>query len=268
MLESRVGRVIPVLAHDVGGAYPELAHGAGRHVLALLALLALMALLAVGCCAVACCASAQRICIHINQPCFDVQTRPARAACALNRVFALEVDRHWAGFGCAVNLAHGNAPRMEGRNLRCRNGGRTGIQQPERRQVGIHKIWVLNHGAQRGRHQHRHAGAARLHIGQPGTGVKAGVQRNHGARIQGRQGLDAQAAHVEQRQRGEHLVRAGERMRVARDDAVRHQPGLRVQRAFGFAGGAQGVDQQHGGGAGACKLAGIKSAWHAASRRE
>ncbi len=106
---------------------------------------------------------------------------------------------------------------------------------------------MLDHGAQRGRHQQRQAGPPASHISQPGARVKAAVQGDRRTRMQGGQHLNAEPAHMEHRQCAEYMVVRRQLMRMDGNHAVPDHPGLGVQHTLGLAAGSRGIDQQHRG---------------------
>ncbi len=211
------GDVGPIQPHHVRAAHADLAHAAPRHGLA----------------------------VGAGEANLDARRGPAAGAHVLHGLGRAQGDGERPGFRAAINVAHRDAARMAGAQQIGRQQAGAGPDGAQAAQVGPCPARVLLQRLQRGGHLQRERGE-RLGQGvEHGARVETAVQQHRGAARERRQRLDAQPAHVEQRQHREHRVLLGDLLHLRGDGHVGQQVGLGVHRALGLARGARRVDQQH-----------------------
>jgi hypothetical protein len=170
---STAGTSRPVVAHDVGRAQQHLAHTVFR----------------------------------IRQPRLHAWRRPAAGARMRHGVAFVQRNGKRPGLGGAIHIAHRQAAGMKGIHQRLGQRAGAGPGRAQAGQVRGGPGRVLGHQRLHdGRHHERERGFVPGDALQQGRCIKARVQDDAGPGIQRRQGLDAQAAHMEQRQHGGHRV--------------------------------------------------------------
>ncbi|MCY1358721.1 hypothetical protein D9M69_452630 [compost metagenome] len=132
------------------------------------------------------------------------------------------------------------------RRQRCRRQqAGAGPDRAQAGQIGIRPLRVFRQGLERGGHLQGERGAFVCDAVQRGRGVEARKEQDARTDRQRRQGLEAQAADVEQRQHGEHGVAGRQALDLGGDGHVGQQVALGMHRGLGGTRGARGVDQQH-----------------------
>jgi len=211
---SVAGRLVrPVAGHDVGAAHQQFT----------------------------------RIALHVGQHCLDAGRGPAATAGVAGCGGRRQRDRERTGLGGAVDVAQRHTAIEKGAHQRCRQHAGAGPHRPQAGQVGLRPVRVIDQCLHRGRHLQGQRRPFLRQRRQRRIGAEARVQRDAGAGAQGRQRLDAQAADMEHRQHREHPVLRGDLLHLRCDPHVGQQVGLGVEGGARPAGGAGGVDQQHGG---------------------
>ena len=111
-------------------------------------------------------------------------------------------------------------------------------------QIGGGPVRMLGHRLDGRRHQHRQGRTVALEGGERRVRREARMDGHGGADVQRRRGLDIEAADMEERQHGEHMIVGGEAVHVLAHHPVPQQRLLPQHRALGPSRGAGGVDDQ------------------------
>ena len=154
------------------------------------------------------------------------------------------VDRDRARFGRAIDLQDRHAAPGQRIDQGLRDLGRAGRHRAQAREIGAAPARVLDQRLNGRGHQHDQGRAIRAQGVERGIRGKARMQRDGGAGLQRRRGLDIQPADVEQRQHGQHMIVGGEIMHVLAHHRVPKERLLPQHRAFRPAGGARGVHEE------------------------
>ena len=217
---GRRRRVAPIFDKHVGAAHHHLAGGADRH-------------LAPG---------------VVDDPGLASEPRKAGRTRPPPIPRQPRVDGDRAGLGRPVHLQHRHATRREGVDQALRHLRGAGRHRPQAVEPRRLPARVVEQGLDGGRHQHRQRGPVALDRLECCLGSEAGVQRDGGAQLQRRRGLDVEPADVEQRQHGQHVVLRRHVVHVLAHHRVAHQRLLAQHGALRAAGGAGGVDDEQRGG--------------------
>ena len=218
-LAQRLGRglrIAPVLEEHVGAAHDDLAVPAGGD-------------LAAG---------------VVDDLRLAHQARQARRARAAPVAGEARVDGDGARLGRAVDLQHRHVALGEGIDQALRHLRRAGGHAAQAVERGLLPARMLDHGLDGGRHQHGQRRPVARDRLQRRLGRKARVQRDGGAQLQRRRGLDVEPADVEHRQHGQHVVGGRHVVHVLAHHRVPHQRLLAQHGALGVSGGAGGVDDE------------------------
>ncbi len=173
-----------------------------------------------------------------------MRRRLARAADLALGILPEQHGRDRRRLGAAVDLADRHPPRMEGADERVWHHHRAAVEHAQRRQVGALPRRMPDYRLHRRRHEEGEGRLAACHVLEPRAGLEAPVERDCSAGEQGRERLVVQPAHMEHRQRREHVIGLAQVVRVDRVEAVPEQRRLRQHRAFGLACRPRGVDDQ------------------------
>ena len=118
-------------------------------------------------------------------------------------------------------------------------------------------VGMVGHRLDDRRHQHRQGRTVALDGGERGLRREARMDGHGRAVMQRRRGLDVEAADMEERQHGQHMIVRGEAVHVLAHHAVPQQRLLPQHRALGPSRRAGGVDDQQRAGEVGMRIAAV-----------